>query len=215
MRGTPRETSTLLNMVDGVFAVAITLVPASLPNALPDAGGAPYVVTTLSIILIATTMLLLWYKIRNLVHLNNKLTPLEMVLLGVILSVVVMIPKSAFISIHFGGNEGNFWLWSDSQWVNFQYQLLFLLVDAAAFLLSIKTLRSSAAQAYPRHIRRWVLGIEALGLCLFVALFLAENLIITINGVFVFVAPAVLFLEELLCTLKLKQFNLVQPTKPS
>jgi uncharacterized membrane protein len=136
-------------MVDGVFAVAITLVPASLPNALPDAGGAPYVVTTLSIILIATTMLLLWYKIRNLVHLNNKLTPLEMVLLGVILSVVVMIPKSAFISIHFGGNEGNFWLWSDSQWVNFQYQLLFCWLTQQLFCCPSKR----CAQAQPRPIR--------------------------------------------------------------
>lgn len=214
MRGTPRETSTLLNMVDGVFAVAITLVPASLPNELP-AGGARFVLTTLSIILIAATMLLLWHKIRNLVHLNNKLSPSEMVLLGAILTVVVMIPKSAYISIHFGGNQGSFWLWSDSQWVNFQYQLLFLLVDSAAFLLSIRTLRSSAGQAYPRPIHRWVLGVEVLGLCLFAALFLAENLFTEINGIFVFLAPAVLFMEELLCTLRLKQFNQTHPARPS
>lgn len=215
MRGTPRETSTLLNMVDGVFAVAITLVPASLPNVLPDVGGASFMITTLSIILIAVTMLLLWYKVRNLVHLNNKLTPTEMGLLGLILTVVVMIPKSAFISIHYGGQQGSFWLWSDSQWVDFQYQVLFLLVDSAAFLLTIKTLKSSAAQAYPLHIRRWLLGVEALGLSIFAVLFLIENLFTCINGIFVFMAPAVLFLEELLCTLKLKQFSTEEPSQPT
>ena len=212
MRGTPRETSTLLNMVDGVFAVAITLVPASLPNVLPDVGGAAFMITTLSIILIAVTMLLLWHKIRNLVHLNHKLTPPEMGLLGLILTVVVMIPKSAYIAIHYGSSQGSLWLWSNSQWVNFQYQILFLLVEIAAFLLTIKTLNSSATQAYPRQIRRWLLRVDAAGLCLFVIAFLLENMFVSINGIFVFAAPLILFLEELLCTLKLKRFSLDQPS---
>ena len=212
MRGTPRESASLLNMVDGVFAVAITLVPASLPNVQPTVGGASLMVTTLSIILIAVTMLLLWYKIRNLVQLNTKLNPLELALLGCILTVVVIIPKSAYISIHYGGGQGTFWLWSDSQWVNFQYQMLFLLVDTAAFVLTIRTLRASAAQAYPRPIRRWLLGVEALGLSLFILLILAENLFVSVNGVFVFVAPIVLFLEEILCTIKLKRFSADHPS---
>ena len=207
MRGTPRESSTLLNMVDGVFAVAITLVPASQPNVVPTIGGAPLLFTTLSIILIAVTMLLLWHKIRNLVQLNNKLTPLEMALLGCILTVVVIIPKSAYICIVYGGRQGSFWLWSDSQWVDFQYQILFLLVDFAAFVLTVRTLAATAAQAYPRPIRRWILGVEALGLALFILLILAENLFTSINGFFVFLAPAVLLLEELLCTLRLRRFS--------
>ena len=212
MRGTPRESASLLNMVDGVFAVAITLVPASLPNVQPTAGGASLMFTTLSIILIAVTMLLLWYKIRNLVQLNTKLNPLELALLGCILTVVVIIPKSAYICIVYGGRQGSFWLWSDSQWVNFQYQMLFLLVDTAAFVLTIRTLRASAAQAYPRPIRRWLLGVEALGLSLFILLILAENLFVSVNGVFVFVAPIVLFLEEILCTIKLKRFSADHPS---
>ena len=211
MRFTPRESSTLLNMVDGVFAVAITLVPASLPNVLPSVGGASFMLTNLSIILIAVTMLLLWYKIRNLVQLNNKLKPAEIALLGFVLAVIVMIPKSAYICIHYGSSKGSLWLWSDSQWVDFQYQSLFLLVDSAAFLLTIKTLRTSAAKAYPDHVRRWLLGVEALGLCLFIGLVLLENLFENINGVFVFAAPVLLFLEEFLCTLKLRQFNIEKP----
>ncbi len=212
MRGTPRESSTLLNMVDGVFAVAITLVPASLPNAVPAVGGASLIISTLSIILIAVTMLLLWYKVRNLVQLNNKLKPTEMLLLGLILTVVVMIPKSAYISFHYGGGQGSIWLWSDSQWVDFQYQMLFLLVDSAAFAMTIRTFRSVAAQSYPRHIRRWLLGVEALGLSLFLILILAENLFTSINGIFVFMAPAILFLEEALCTLRLRRYSNEQPS---
>ena len=212
MRGTPRESSTLLNMVDGVFAVAITLAPASLPNVLPTVGGASMLLTTLSIILIGVTMLLLWYKIRNLVQLNKKLTPAEMALLGCILTVVVIIPKTAYISIHYGGGPGSIWLWSDSQWVDFLYQMLFLLVDFLAFILTIRTLRASAAQAYPRHVRRWLLGVEALGLALFILLILAENLFASINGLFVYTAPIVLFLEELLCTLKLRHFSAEKPS---
>ncbi len=213
MRGTPRESSTMLNMVDGVFAVAITLVPASLPNVLPTVGGAPFVIANLSIILIAVTMLLLWYKIRNLVQLKSKLTSTEMGLLGTILTVVVMIPKSAYISIHYGGGQGSFWMWSDSQWVNFQYQILFLLVDAATFILTIRTLRSSALGDYPQDVRRWLLGVEALGLMIFIGIILAENLFISINGIFVFAAPAVLFMEEFLCFLKLRHFSAESKTR--
>jgi hypothetical protein len=207
MRGTPRESSTMLNMVDGVFAVAITLVPASLPNVLPTVGGASFVLTNLSIILIAVTMLLLWYKIRNLVQLKSRLTSTEMGLLGTILTVVVMIPKSAYISIHYGAGQGSIWMWSDSQWVDFQYQILFLLVDAATFILTIRTLRSSSLGNYPQEVRRWLLGVEALGLIIFIAIILAENLFVSINGIFVFLAPAVLFMEEFLCFLKLRHFS--------
>lgn len=203
----------MLNMVDGVFAVAITLVPASLPNVLPTVGGAPFVIANLSIILIAVTMLLLWYKIRNLVQLKSKLTSTEMGLLGTILTVVVMIPKSAYISIHYGGGQGSFWMWSDSQWVNFQYQILFLLVDAATFILTIRTLRSSALGDYPQDVRRWLLGVEALGLMIFIGIILAENLFISINGIFVFAAPAVLFMEEFLCFLKLRHFSAESKTR--
>ena len=203
----------MLNMVDGVFAVAITLVPASLPNVLPTVGGAPFVIANLSIILIAVTMLLLWYKIRNLVQLKSKLTSTEMGLLGTILTVVVMIPKSAYISLHYGGGQGSFWMWSDSQWVNFQYQILFLLVDAATFILTIRTLRSSALGDYPQDVRRWLLGVEALGLMIFIGIILAENLFISINGIFVFAAPAVLFMEEFLCFLKLRHFSAESKTR--
>jgi hypothetical protein len=76
MRGTPRESASLLNMVDGVFAVAITLVPASLPNVQPTAGGASLMITTLSIILIAVTRPRPADKIRTFAPFINQSTPM-------------------------------------------------------------------------------------------------------------------------------------------
>jgi len=54
--------------------------------------------------------------------------------------------------------------------------------------------------------------VEALGLSLFILLILAENLFVSVNGVFVFVAPIVLFLEEILCTIKLNRFSADHPS---
>ena len=59
MRGSPRESSTLMNMVDGIFAVAITLIPATLPNTVPPGKGYVLIQNTGAIVLIAFTMLLM------------------------------------------------------------------------------------------------------------------------------------------------------------
>ena len=96
MRGSPRESSTLMNMVDGIFAVAITLIPATLPNTVSPGKGYVLIQNTGAIVLIAFTMLLIWFKLRNVLQINTRLFSQESALLGIVLAVAVLIPKSAF-----------------------------------------------------------------------------------------------------------------------
>ena len=207
MRGAPRESTTLFNMVDGVFAVAITLSPTALPERLRHSAANHLVVVTTSLLLIALTMLLLWLKLRTIVQLKERLNTLDIGCIAVILMVAVMIPESGFMAIQSGHLEGNLWNWNQSQWVNIEYQGLLLLVESALLLLSLRTMQSPRARLYPRSLRRWVLGTECLGMIALALLVLTDNLIPRINGLYIYGIPIILLAEEAICMLRMKIFE--------
>jgi len=211
MRGTPRESSTLMNMVDGIFAVAITLIPASLPNQVAPGTGFLLLKSTGAIVLVAFTMLLIWYKLRNVLQINTRILSQESGLLGIVLAVAVLIPKSAFLAIRYGNTEGNFWYWSDAQWINIEYQVLLILVEIIILILTINALRTPHSLRYPKPIRKKLLGAEIVGLFFLTVAILAENLFTGVNGVYVYTAPLILFCEELACIMIMKQAPKPEP----
>lgn len=207
MRGAPRDSATLFNMIDGIFAVAITLSPTALPDSLNHEGGSHLAFVTTTLLLIALTMMLLWLKLRTIVQLKEKLTYTDVILIAMILMVAVLIPQSGYLAIKSGHLEGNLWAWNDSQWVNVEYQGLLLLVEAALLSLSWRTMNSPKAKIYPRALRRWVLGTEILGVSCLLALVTADNLIIGINGLYIYAITVILLLEEGLCLARMKIFE--------
>jgi uncharacterized membrane protein len=207
MRGAPRESATLFNMVDGVFAVAITLSPTALPERLRHSATNHLLVVTTSLLLIALTMLLLWLKLRTIVQLKERLKSLDIACIAVILMVAVMIPQSGYLAIQSGHLEGNLWNWSRSQWANIEYQGLLLLVEGALLILSVRMMQSPRARLYPRSLRRWVLGSECVGLLALTILVTADNLLPNINGLYIYAIPIILLIEEWLCMLRMKVFE--------
>lgn len=207
MRGAPRESATLFNMIDGIFAVAITLSPTALPSSLNDESRAQFAFVSITLLLIALTMLLLWLKLRTIVQLKEKLAYTDVILIAAILMVAVLIPRSGYLAIKLGHLEGSLWAWNDSQRVNVEYQGLLLFVEAALLALSWRTMKSPKAKIYPRALRRWVLGTEILGLVCLLVLVIADNLIVGINGLYIYAITVILLLEEGLCLARMKVFE--------
>lgn len=216
MRGAPRESATLFNMVDGVFAVAITLLPTTLPEHLRHSATNHLVVVTTSQLLIALTMLLLWLKLRTIVQLKERLNSLDIGCIALILMVAVMIPQSGYLAIQSGHLEGNLWYWSRSQWVNIEYQGLLFLVESALLILSVRMMQSPRARLYPRSLRRWVLTTECIGMVALAILVAIDNFFEGINGLYIYAIPLILIAEEYLCMLRMKVFERARSaSKPS
>lgn len=207
MRGAPRDSATLFNMIDGVFAVAITLSPTALPQGVRHEAGTHLVLVTTTLLLIALTMMLLWLKLRTIVQQKERLTYTDVVCVGVILMVAVMIPQSGYMAIKGGVLEGSLWAWTDAQWVNVEYQGLLVLVESALLLLSLRTMRSPKARGYPGAVRRWILGVEAMGFLSLLILVALDNLIVGINGLYIYAIPLILLTEEGLCLARMKHFE--------
>ena len=207
MRGAPKDSSTLFNMIDGIFAVAITLSQTAIPITVHKGGPEHLALIATTLLLIALTMMLLWLKLRTIVQLKGRLQNTDVAFIAIILIVAVMIPQSGKQAINGGQLEGSIWQWSQSQWVNVEYQGLLLLVEGGLLLLSWRTMGTANALAYPRSLRRWILGVEALGFSCLTFVILIDNIWQGINGLYMYAAPAILLVEEMLCLARMKRFK--------
>lgn len=206
MRGKlSREASTLMNLIDGIFAVAITLIPASLANRIPTGGGPSFLRETAYFVVCAVMMLLLWHKVRVSVQLKKHLDGIDLALLCALLAVVVLVPKTAYLAMLHGSEPGSISLRSDAFWINLQYSCLILLVEFLAIALAVSALNSPRAQKHSLEVKRWVLGTELAGFAIFALFVLAENLFTGINGIYIYAAPVVLLIEEIACTWRLRK----------
>lgn len=208
MRGVPtRESSLIHNMVDGVFAVAITLIPVSIPNTVDPGGGKAFVQLTLAMVVYAITMMLLWFKTRTVLLLRTHIRPPDLVILGLILAIAVIIPKTAYITLNYGNTESSFFTWTDAEWITLLFGLLLVSMQLLLVLLSLRSLRAEEARHHPRNLRIWMLMIEVCSLSAFVLLFLAENLITGFNTRYLYIPALILLVEEGLCLWRMRGFS--------
>lgn len=206
MRGKlSRDASTLMNLIDGIFAVAITLIPASLASQFPEGGGPALIRQTAYFVVCAVMMLLLWHKVRVSVQLKKHLGGIDLSLLCALLAVVVLVPKTAYLAMLHGDEPGSISFRSDAFWINLEYSCLILIVELLVIALTVSALNSPRAQKHSREAKRWVLGTELAGFAVFAVFVLAENLFTGINGVYIYAAPIVLLFEEISCTWRLRR----------
>jgi hypothetical protein len=194
-------------MIDGIFAVAITLSQTAPPITQHQGGPEHFVLIATTLLLITLTMMLLWLKLRTIVQLKGRLQNTDVALITIILIVAVLIPQSGKQAIDAGQVEGSIWQWSHSQWVNLEYQGLLLMVEGGLLLLSWRTMGTANALAYPRSLRRWILGVEIMGFTCLTFVILIDNIWHGINGPYLYVVPVILLLEEALCLARMKGFR--------
>jgi uncharacterized membrane protein len=196
MRGTPRKASTLFNLVDGIFAVAVTLIPISIPNSFLESNQHGLLLLNSSIVVIGLTMALMWHKLRSILKVSSPVNSLELALVAIVCILVVMIPKCALLAFKYGTTEGSIWHWNLSESVNIEYQGLIVIYELITFALMVSALRKKSAAKFSAFQLRGFKLVELAGLALIGAIILCENLLIGANGVYLYFFPLVLAAEE-------------------
>ncbi len=196
MRGKPRETSTLFNMVDGIFAVAVTLIPISIPNHFLDINGQELLLLNVSIMVTGLTMALMWHKLRSILEISSPVNSIELALVAIVCILVVMIPKCAFLAFKYGSAPASIWHWNTSQSVNIEYEGLIIIYELIALTLMASGLRKKSAAKYTNFELRGFMAVELTGLTLIGIIVLFENIFIGADGVYIYLFPVVLALEE-------------------
>ena len=196
MRGKSWKTSSLFNMVDGIFAVAITLIPISIPNHFLESNEHDLLLLNASIVVIGLTMALMWHKLRSVLKVSSPVNSIELALAGIVCILAVMVPKCAFLAFKYGTAAADIWHWSLSQSVNIEYQGLIIIYEFIVLGLMASALRKKSAAKYTKFQLSRFKAVELAGLSLIAIIVICENLSTSVNGVYLYFVPAVLVIEE-------------------
>jgi hypothetical protein len=196
MRGKLWKASALFNMVDGIFAVAITLIPISIPNHFLESNEHDLLLLNASIVVIGLTMALMWHKFRSVLKVSSPVNSIELALVGIVCILAVMVPKCAFLAFKHGTAPADIWHWSISQSVNIEYQGLIIIYELIVLTLMLRGLGKKNATKYTKFQLNGFKSVELIGLALIVVIVICENVSATVNGVYLYFVPAVLAMEE-------------------
>ncbi len=183
-------------MVDGIFAVAITLIPISIPNHLLEGNEHGLPLLNASILVIGLTMALMWHKLRSVLKISSPVNSIELALVGIICILAVMIPKCAFLAFKYGGQAADIWHWNKSQSVNIEYQGLIIVYEIIVLILMARGFQKKSAAKYTRFQLNGFKSVELTGLALILVIVICENTSTSVNGVYLYFVPAVLAMEE-------------------
>ena len=196
MRGKLWKASALFNMVDGVFAVAITLIPISIPNHFLENNEHNLLLLNTNIVLIGLTMALMWHKFRSVLKASSPVNSIELALVGIVCILAVMVPKYALLAFKYGTAPADIWDWNTSQSVNFGFQGLIIIYELIVLTLMLRGLKKTSATKYTKFQLNGFKAVELIGLGLIGIIVICENVSNSINGVYLYFVPSVLAMEE-------------------
>ncbi len=189
----------ILPMFDGIFAVSITLLASSLPNALEGMNDQGHLLLPiLSFELVGVAVLLYWFKLRRLV-LMAKCLFVPQLLFGIfaLLTIVVM-PKLASLVLHYGNGTGSLSNWTFSQQVNVSFLLALFLFDGLTLLFAVSLSNHPVLSGGSRQEVEIAIQTQLLGFAVLLLLALMEVFLVWFNNEFVWLVPLVLLTEEAL-----------------
>ena len=190
----------LLPFLDGVFAVAFTLVALTIPDRITTSSGTLHQLLMIlsSSALSSLAVLLYWYKLRRLVVSARLLYLRQLVLLFISLLVLVILPQMASLALRYGQGEGSLFQWTDSQAANMFFLGVLFVFDllVLGFAFSLRHHRLEAVRS--SRVVRTSLRAHALGFCALLLLALMELIFLWFNYQYVVLVPVVLLLEEIL-----------------
>jgi uncharacterized membrane protein len=131
-----------LPFLDGIFAVAFTLMAYSIPEDFrPGESGLAYLLVAIfSFLLGAIAVILFWFKKRRLIQIAGVLSTRQLVLGFLALLSIVAIPKMGALVVRYGQGVGSIWQWTAAQRVNSLYLGTLFLFDILilCFALSLR-----------------------------------------------------------------------------
>jgi uncharacterized membrane protein len=173
----------LLPFLDGVFAVAFTLVALTIPDRISTSSNSLHqlLVILSSSALSSLAVLLYWFKLRRLVVSARLLYLRQLVLLFISLLVLVILPQMASLALRYGQGEGTLFHWTESQAANVFFLGVLFVFDllVLAFAFSLRHHRLEAVRS--SRVVRTSLRAHALGFCALLLLALMELIFLWFN----------------------------------
>lgn len=191
----------LLPFLDGVFAVAFTLVALSIPDQLRGQGRHGLQELTLllsSSALSSLAVLLYWFKTRRLVVHAKLLFLPQLLLLFLSLLVIVALPQMAALALRYGEGRGSLFHWTESQAANVFFLGVLLIFDALLLGLTLSLRHHPLAGVRHSRIVQVALRTQRLGITALTLLACMELLFSWFNSQYILLVPLVLLGEELL-----------------
>lgn len=190
----------VLPFLDGIFAVAFTLLSTSIPERLAagSVGIWDLLVAISSYGLAGIAVLFYWYKMRRLVRLARRLDLPQLLLCFVGLLAIVALPKMVSLAVRYGQGAGDVLHWTPAQVANVSFFSALVLIDAIVLLLAFSLLRSQVCATHAGRSLRAVIKAQRVGFAVLLVIGLMELLVIWFNSEYLVLVPLVLFGEELM-----------------
>lgn len=188
----------VLPFLDGIFAVAFTLMAYSIPEELR--GGREGLVDLVSAIgsflLCGVAVLLYWFKMRRLVQIAGELyfPQLSIGFLGLL--TIVALPKMSALALRYGQGEGSLSNWTTSQAVNTLYLGVLCLFDLLVLLFALSLLCHPPCRCRYLNLLKSLVCSQVVGFVVLSFFGVLELFVIWFNAEYVFLVPFVLLLEE-------------------
>lgn len=187
----------LLSFYDGVFAVAITTLAASIPTALGAMGSSTVLVTGMvTYLLVAATIGLYWFKLRRLIVIDAHIQAAQILLTGLVLTSVVLVPKMAALVLRHGTGIGSVWFWSYAQVVNTLCLGLLLCINLLCLLYALSLRRRRGHRSRHRQLLQGIVHTQQWSFTANVALMALQLGFTWFDTQYLLLIPLILLIEE-------------------
>ena len=187
-----------LPFVDGIFAVAFTLMAYSIPEEL--SGGQSGLIDLASAVgcflLGGIAVILYWFKMRRLVQMAGELHPPQLLIGFFSLLTIVALPKMSTLALRYGQGDGSFSNWTTSQTANSFYLGILVIFDVLILLFALSLQQHQPCRRRGGRLMRALIRSQAYGLTVLVILGSLELLATWFNAEYILLVPIVLIAEE-------------------
>lgn len=187
----------LLSFYDGVFAVAITTLAASIPTALGSMGSSAELVRgMITYILVAATIGLYWFKLRRLIVIDRHIQAAQILLTGLMLTSVVLVPKLAGLVLRHGVGMGSLWLWSYAQVVNTLCLGLLVTLNLLCLVYALSLNRRRSHRSRHQQLLQGIVTTQQWSFAANLGLLGLELGVTWFDTEYLFLIPLILLVEE-------------------
>lgn len=191
--------SQALPSLDGVFAVAFTLMAYSIPEELSDGadGLRALLLAVASFLLGGAVVILFWFKLRRLMQIARELHLQQLIFGFLALLSIVALPKIGALAIRYGQGTGSISDWTTSQAVNTLYLGMLYFFDGLVLLFANSLRHHGPLRGPSQRLLGHLIQSQSVGFAVLIALGVLQLLTTWFNSEYLLLVPLVLLFEEL------------------